>query len=442
MQMAIDVAGFTAGRGRPAAPGHGLEAQPRAHGAAAGPALRGHGRAGHHRRGGRRDLRQAGRLRQLRLPREPLGVVRLPRLRAARGSSCYYPAAFCAALLNAQPMGFYSPHSLVQDARRHGVEVRTPDVNASARARDARVVACSASELALERRCRERRDRAAGGAARAARRCAASATTWPSASRPSGWPTGPTPTMEDLERRVPRSSSTCSRRWPPPGRSARWPTPTGRRSTGGGRCGRPARWPRSGADRLAGVVTGVRRADAAGHDRQRGGRRRPVGHRRVARRPSHPVRARRTSTSSAWCRRAGLRDGRRRDQGARRRAWSPTASGRPPRGAPPSSTSRTRPASSTSSARRGAGPATAGWPAASPALLIRGRLEKAEGVINVVAEKLEPLPLGADRRLARLPLTRGLACIDGDDVLHTATFGLGRHLRPAGHQHRRPAAPR
>jgi error-prone DNA polymerase len=44
----------------------------------------------------------------------------------------HYPAAFCAALLNAQPMGFYSPHSLVQDARRHGVEVRTPDINASA----------------------------------------------------------------------------------------------------------------------------------------------------------------------------------------------------------------------------------------------------------------------------------------------------------------------
>ena len=41
------------------------------------------------------------------------------------------PAAFCAALLNAQPMGFWSPHSLVQDARRHGVVVLTPDVNAS-----------------------------------------------------------------------------------------------------------------------------------------------------------------------------------------------------------------------------------------------------------------------------------------------------------------------
>jgi error-prone DNA polymerase len=41
------------------------------------------------------------------------------------------PAAFCAALLNAQPMGFYSPHSLVQDARRHGVVIRTPDINRS-----------------------------------------------------------------------------------------------------------------------------------------------------------------------------------------------------------------------------------------------------------------------------------------------------------------------
>jgi error-prone DNA polymerase len=44
----------------------------------------------------------------------------------------HYPAAFCAALLNAQPMGFYSPQSLCQDARRHGVAVRTPDLNASA----------------------------------------------------------------------------------------------------------------------------------------------------------------------------------------------------------------------------------------------------------------------------------------------------------------------
>jgi error-prone DNA polymerase len=43
----------------------------------------------------------------------------------------YYPAVFCAALLRAQPMGFYSPQSLVADARRHRVIVRGPDLNAS-----------------------------------------------------------------------------------------------------------------------------------------------------------------------------------------------------------------------------------------------------------------------------------------------------------------------
>jgi error-prone DNA polymerase len=43
----------------------------------------------------------------------------------------HHPAAFCAALLRAQPMGFYSPQSLVADARRHGVTVRRPDINAS-----------------------------------------------------------------------------------------------------------------------------------------------------------------------------------------------------------------------------------------------------------------------------------------------------------------------
>jgi error-prone DNA polymerase len=43
----------------------------------------------------------------------------------------YHPDAFCAGLLRAQPMGFYSPQSLVADARRHGVTVLGPDVNAS-----------------------------------------------------------------------------------------------------------------------------------------------------------------------------------------------------------------------------------------------------------------------------------------------------------------------
>ncbi|UGT53585.1 error-prone DNA polymerase [Nocardia asteroides] len=43
----------------------------------------------------------------------------------------HHPAAFCAGLLRAQPMGFYSPQSLVADARRHGVRVHGPDINAS-----------------------------------------------------------------------------------------------------------------------------------------------------------------------------------------------------------------------------------------------------------------------------------------------------------------------
>ena len=44
---------------------------------------------------------------------------------------CHEPAAFACALLNSQPMGFYAPAQIVQDARRHGVEVRPVDVLAS-----------------------------------------------------------------------------------------------------------------------------------------------------------------------------------------------------------------------------------------------------------------------------------------------------------------------
>jgi error-prone DNA polymerase len=43
----------------------------------------------------------------------------------------HYPAAFLAGLLRAQPMGFYSPSTLTSDARRHGVEVRRPDLERS-----------------------------------------------------------------------------------------------------------------------------------------------------------------------------------------------------------------------------------------------------------------------------------------------------------------------
>jgi len=44
---------------------------------------------------------------------------------------CHYPEVFCAAILNSQPMGFYQPAQLVRDARTHGVEIREADVNFS-----------------------------------------------------------------------------------------------------------------------------------------------------------------------------------------------------------------------------------------------------------------------------------------------------------------------
>jgi len=44
----------------------------------------------------------------------------------------YYPAEFLCALFNAQPMGFYAPHVLIWDGRRHGVAVLPPDINQSA----------------------------------------------------------------------------------------------------------------------------------------------------------------------------------------------------------------------------------------------------------------------------------------------------------------------
>ncbi|GAB2695960.1 error-prone DNA polymerase [Microbacterium marinum] len=59
----------------------------------------------------------------------------------------HYPAAFLAALLRAQPMGFYSPATLTADARRHGVEVRRPDLLASGVDAGLEPVSESAAEL-------------------------------------------------------------------------------------------------------------------------------------------------------------------------------------------------------------------------------------------------------------------------------------------------------
>src|SRR6185295_16051179 len=50
---------------------------------------------------------------------------------ASSWMKCHHPDVFCAAILNAQPMGFYEPSQLVRDARNHGVEIRPIDVNKS-----------------------------------------------------------------------------------------------------------------------------------------------------------------------------------------------------------------------------------------------------------------------------------------------------------------------
>ena len=44
---------------------------------------------------------------------------------------CHYPAEFICALLNAQPMGFYTPATIVNDARIHGIEIRSVDIRHS-----------------------------------------------------------------------------------------------------------------------------------------------------------------------------------------------------------------------------------------------------------------------------------------------------------------------
>ena len=118
--------GVLGGGCRPAAPRDGVQARGRAHRVAAREALRGDGHERAGRRGGRRHLR--ARSRRSRTSASPSRT----RCRSgcsstrARGSSCTIPAAFLAGLLRAQPMGFYSPATLVGDARRHGVEVLPP----------------------------------------------------------------------------------------------------------------------------------------------------------------------------------------------------------------------------------------------------------------------------------------------------------------------------
>ena len=205
------------------------------------------------------------------------------------------PAAFCAALINAQPMGFWSPHTLVQDARRHGVVVRTPDLNASLAGAtledggDAGAVGAGVGARARQRP--RRRDRGAAARARAVR-----VAGGPRAPRAG---THARPARGDGDgrrlRRVLRARAA--------------------RGAVGGRCGGAVTARSPPGDRH-----GRPPAHAARHDPGRGVGRRPVGHRRVARRATPPASCATGSPSSGSSRRPACGRASRR-AGSRSPGW-------------------------------------------------------------------------------------------------------------------------
>ena len=313
------------------------------------------------------------------------------------------PAAFCAALLNAQPMGFWSPHTLVRDARRHGVVVRTPDLNASlatatlepsehpvpseygmpARpasgtrtARDTRMGALAGREWGSSRRC-------GWGSGR----CAGSATSWRRRSTPPGPPTGRSATSRTSCGGSRRSTCASSRRWRRPGCSGSASGWSGAR-----RCGRsapsrsraPTAWPASspappppGCPGMSPVEEAVADLWATGVS--------PDGHPTTFLR-QQLTRARRSS--------------RRRVCGTSRPAPRVTVAG--------VVTHRQRPMTAQGTTflnledetglinvvvSKGCWARFRRVAREAPAMTIRGRMERSEGVINVVAEHLEPLTL-------------------------------------------------
>ena len=162
----------------------------------------------------------------------------------------YHPAAFCAALLNAQPMGFYSPQSLVDDARRHGVEVRRPDINLS----DAAAVLESTAQTrwgSLAGRAAARVGAGRAGRAAGAGQCAdARRRTWPRRSRRNGGRMARTGTCL-IWPGAPAARPRTWRRSPPPTPSRVSAFPAGRRSWAAGAAAQDK------PDRLPGTVAGT-----------------------------------------------------------------------------------------------------------------------------------------------------------------------------------------
>ena len=247
----------------------------------------------------------------------------------------HYPAEFACALLNAQPMGFYSPHTIVRDAVRHGVEVLGPCVQASRR------------DCTLEAR-----SEAAGpvGQPRPGWHADPSIHAMRVGLRyvrglwPTRCSTASTMLVASARSPISRTSPAAPVRTTDCARGARHrrrvrmlrpfaPAP---------RCGPRARCATPGPARCR-AAHRRGRAGAAGDERGGGDRRRPLGHRALGRPASHRAGARASSRhggSSPPVRCASCPTAR----SSTSPGWSRTANSRRPRRAWCSSTSRTRPA--------------------------------------------------------------------------------------------------
>lgn len=280
----------------------------------------------------------------------------------------HYPTAFAAALLNAQPMGFWSPHTIVGDARRHGVVVRTPDLNASAAKatleRDESSVGGWAMRVGL--------DYVRGIGEELAEQI--------DAGRPYA-------SVEDLRRRVPKISLAHLEALATAGafgcfgidrRSALW--------TAGAMA-------QTASDRLPGIVTGIDAPTLPGMSPQE------LSHADLwatgVAPDGHPTRYIREELAARGV--VTAKDLEEAEGGGRVIVGGVV-------------THRQRPATASGTTfisledetglinvvvSKGCWQRYKKSARGAPAMLIRGRLEKYEGVINVVADRIEPLPVGA-----------------------------------------------
>ena len=349
---------------------------------------------------------QARGVRRLRVPREPLGELRLPRVRELVDQAALPGASSRARLLNAQPMGFYSPHTIVRDAVRHGVQVLGPCIERSRR------------DCTLEPRTAE-----AG----------------PIGQPRPGWHADPSTTRVRVGLRYVRglpdalldridaeraecSRSPTSRTSPgapplPSTRSSRWPPRARSRASTSHvatRCGPPAPCAtRAHSSTVRGVAHVARHrhrgggAAVAGHDRGRGDRGRPLGRRALAPIGTPPsscapgsrargavtVEALRTLPDRTVVEVGGVVTHRQQPETANGIVFLnlEDETGLVNIICTPDVWKRFRKVART-----------------SPALCVRGLLERRYDVINVMARRIEPLASRRRRRPAfpRLPLTR------------------------------------